>query len=172
MKSSTTGTTRSTRPKASLTTSPATATKKRPKRRKRRQAATADRPETTEKQPDLKIEGLKYFEMLQPLLEHLHDEQCERDTADNRKLHYDQYCMLVLLYVLNPTVSSLRALTQASELAKVQKRLGSSKTSLGSFSEASRGSESCQVGVCKKSLTSDTGSRFRMIHPASMLRAR
>ncbi|MCS7471245.1 hypothetical protein NZK35_31710 [Stieleria sp. ICT_E10.1] len=45
----------------------ATATKKRPKRRKRRQAATADRPEKakTEKQPDLKIEGLKYVEMLQ-----------------------------------------------------------------------------------------------------------
>ncbi|PAY16168.1 hypothetical protein CKO51_28120 [Rhodopirellula sp. SM50] len=59
-------------------------------------------------------------------------------SADNRKLHYDQYCMLVLLYVLNPTVSSLRALTQASELAKVQKRLSSSKTSLGSLSEASR----------------------------------
>ncbi len=77
------------------------------------------------------------FAMLRPLPEHLHQEQCDRDTAGNRKLHYDQYCMLVLLYVLNPTVSSLRALTQASELAKVQRRRGSSKTSLGSISEAS-----------------------------------
>ena len=116
-----------------------TTTKKRPKRRKPKQAATADRPEKAkaEKKPDLKVEGLKYFAMLRPLLEHLHQEQCDRDTAGNRKLHYDQYCMLVLLYVLNPTVSSLRALTQASELAKVQKRLGSSQTSLGSLSEAS-----------------------------------
>jgi hypothetical protein len=86
----------------------------------------------------IRIEGLKYFAMLQPLLEHLQGDQCERDKAGNRKLHYDQYCMLVLLYVLNPTVSSLRALTQASELTKVQSRLGTDTASLGSLSESSR----------------------------------
>jgi len=42
--------------------------------------------------------------MLLPLLEPLHDEQCARDKANNRELHYDQYCMLVLLYIFNPTV--------------------------------------------------------------------
>ncbi len=48
----------------------------------------------------------------------------------------DQYCMLELLYVLNPTVSSLRALSQASELTKVRARLGTEKSSLGSLSES------------------------------------
>lgn len=93
------------------------------------------KPPTTEK---LRIEGLKYFAMLRPLLTHLHDDQCSRDKAGNRTLHYDQYCMLVLLYVLNPTVSSLRALSQASELTKVRQKLETRKTSIGSLSESSR----------------------------------
>lgn len=101
-----------------------TKTKKAPKRSK---------PTSKE---ELQVEGLKYFAMLKPLLCHLHDDQCSRDKAGNRKLHYDQYCMLVLLYVLNPTVSSLRALSQASELAKVRKKLGNEKASLGSLSES------------------------------------
>ncbi len=86
--------------------------------------------------PKIKIEGLKYFAMLKPLLEHLHEHQCQRDTAGNRTLHYDQYCMLVLLYVLNPTVSSLRSISQTSELTKVRDKLGNEKASLGSLSEA------------------------------------
>jgi len=82
------------------------------------------------------ISGLKYFDKLAPLLARLHDDGCQRDTAGNRTLHYDQYCMLVLLYLFNPIVASLRGLQQASELDKVQKRLGSPRISLGSFSEA------------------------------------
>lgn len=118
----------------------ATKTKSPPKRRNRKPAPSSDGQEQakTAKQIDMNIQGLKYFAMLAPLLEHLHDDQCERDTAGNRTLHYDQYCMLVMLYVLNPTVSSLRALTQASELTKVQKKLSSKKATLGSLSEASR----------------------------------
>lgn len=76
--------------------------------------------------------------MLRPMLDHLHDDHCERDKAGNRKLHYDQYCMLILLYVLNPTVTSLRALSQASELTKVQKKLGTDKVTISSLSEVSR----------------------------------
>lgn len=117
----------------------ATKPKKLPKRRK----PTPDRSNDDlavqgQGSDSIRIEGLKYFAMLQPLLEHLQEDQCERDKAGNRKLHYDQYCMLVLLYVLNPTVSSLRALTQASELTKVQSRLGTDTASLGSLSESSR----------------------------------
>ena len=37
------------------------------------------------------ITGLKYFDKLQPLLARLHEVGCERDRADNRKLHMDQY---------------------------------------------------------------------------------
>jgi len=84
------------------------------------------------------ISGLKYLEMLEPLLEQLRDDQCQRDKANQRKLHYDKYCMLVLLYMFNPTVTSLRAIQQASQLSKVQKKLGCKRTSLGSLSEASR----------------------------------
>lgn len=82
------------------------------------------------------VTGLKYFEKLTPLLERLHDDGCARDRAGNRKLHYDQYCLLLLLYLFNPTVTSLRGLQQASELANVQKKLRCSRSALGSLSEA------------------------------------
>jgi hypothetical protein len=84
------------------------------------------RERVTERQ----ITGLKYFDKLAPLLERLHDDGCARDRAGNRELHYDQYCMLVLLYLFNPIVTSLRALQQASELVKVQKKLGCPRASL------------------------------------------
>lgn len=82
------------------------------------------------------ITGLKYFDQLAPLLKRLHDDGCQRDTAGNRQLHYDQYCMLILLFMFNPVVTSLRGIQQASELQKVQKKLGCSRASLGSLSEA------------------------------------
>ena len=62
------------------------------------------------------VRGLKYFDQLAPLLERLHDVGCESDRAGNRVLHYDQYGMLVLLFLFNPIVTSLRGLQQASEL--------------------------------------------------------
>ncbi len=83
------------------------------------------------------VTGLKYFDKLAPLLARLHDVGCQRDKAGNRKLHYDQYCMLVLLFLFNPVVRSLRAIEQASELRKVQRKLGCRRASLGSLSEAS-----------------------------------
>ena len=82
------------------------------------------------------VSGLKYFDRLAPLLARLHDVGCQRDKAGNRQLHFDQYCMLILLYLFNPIVTSLRGLQQASELAKVQKRLGCSRAALGSLSES------------------------------------
>ncbi|MFK7822211.1 MAG: hypothetical protein AB8G99_26180 [Planctomycetaceae bacterium] len=51
---------------------------------------------------DSDITGLKYFAQLRGLLEELHTVGCERDKAKNRKLHMDQYCMLMLLYLFNP----------------------------------------------------------------------
>ncbi len=84
------------------------------------------------------IVGLKYFDRLAPLFERLHEDGCQRDKSKNRELHFDQYCMLVLLFMFNPVVSSLRAIQQASELKKVQKKLGCGRASLGSLSESSR----------------------------------
>lgn len=91
------------------------------------------------KQPELResdITGLKYFDRIAPLLERLHRDGCERDRAGNRRLHYDQHCMLLLLYLFNPIVTSLRGIQQASELKNVQRKLGCPRTSLGSLSEA------------------------------------
>jgi hypothetical protein len=82
------------------------------------------------------VRGLKYFDQLAPLLERLHDVGCKRDGAGNRTLHFDQYCMLILLFFFNPVVKSLRGLQQASELKNVQKKLGCPRTSLGSLSES------------------------------------
>ena len=92
-----------------------------------------------EKRQDVREEdvtGLKYFDKLAPLLARLHDVGCQRDKAGNRQLHFDQYCMLVLLFLFNPVVRSLRAIEQASELRKVQRKLGCQRASLGSLSEA------------------------------------
>lgn len=82
------------------------------------------------------ITGLKFFDKLAPLLERLHDDGCERDRAGNRTLHYDQYGMLMLLYLFNPIVTSIRGIQQASELKNVQRKLGCARASLGSLSEA------------------------------------
>lgn len=82
------------------------------------------------------ITGLKYFDQLLPLMSRLHEVGCERDKAGNRKLHFDQYCMLILVYLFNPIVTSLRGIQQASELKKVQRKLKCPRASLGSLSEA------------------------------------
>ena len=82
------------------------------------------------------ITGLNYSDQLLPLLKPLHEIGCQRDKSGNRELHYDQYCLLLLLFLFNPTVTSLRGLQQASELKKVQKKLGCKRASLGSLSES------------------------------------
>ena len=82
------------------------------------------------------ITGLKYFDKLQPLLKRLHDVGCDRDKAGNRKLHMDEYCLLILLFLFNPIARSLRAIQQASELRNVQRKLGCLRASLGSLSES------------------------------------
>ena len=87
---------------------------------------------------DSDIVGLKYFARLMPLLERLHNVGTARDRAGNRQLFFDQYCAYILLFLFNPIVSSLRGIQQASELKKVQKRLGCPRASLGSLSEATQ----------------------------------
>ena len=72
--------------------------------------------ETDKKIKEKDIVGLKCFDQPGKLLQQLHEVGCERDRADNRTLHMDQYCVLVLLYLFNPICSSLRAVQQASAL--------------------------------------------------------
>ena len=83
------------------------------------------------------LQGFKYFKAISKMLESLSDVGCDRDLAGNRILHMDQYISLLLLYMFNPICTSLRSLQQASELKKVQKKLGVPRASLGSLSEAS-----------------------------------
>jgi len=90
------------------------------------------KPEIEEKD----LHGFKHFKLLMPILEKLHDDACVRDTAGNRRLHFDQHAALILLYFFNPIVTSLRGIQQASQLKKVQRILGCPRASLGSLSEA------------------------------------
>jgi hypothetical protein len=83
------------------------------------------------------LQGFKYFKAISRILESLGDVGCQRDRAGNRTLHMDQYISLLLLHMFNPICTSLRSLQQASELKKVQKKLGVPRASLGSLSEAS-----------------------------------
>ena len=85
---------------------------------------------------DHELKGFKYFTAITKMLERLHDAGCQRDKANNRKLHMDQYTSLLLLYMFNPICTSLRSLQQVSELKKVQKFFGSARASLGSLSES------------------------------------
>lgn len=87
---------------------------------------------------DKDLHGLKYFQLVGPLLERLQNDAATRDKAGNRQLFFDQYAGLLLLTFFSPIVTSLRALQQASGLAKVQKLLGCQRAALGSLSEASR----------------------------------
>lgn len=82
------------------------------------------------------LKGFKYFKLLSPLLERLHDNGTARDKAGNRKLFFDQYAALLLFYFFNPVLTSLRGLQEAAHLDKVQKRLGVRPTALGSLSAA------------------------------------
>ena len=82
------------------------------------------------------LSGLRDLQAMAKLLKPLHRIGKTRDKAGNRDLHMDQYCLLVLMWLYNPVVDSLRGLQQASGLKNVQKRLGVGRASLGSLSES------------------------------------
>src|SRR5690348_10752311 len=82
------------------------------------------------------LQGLKYLDKILPLFDRLHDVGCQRDRAGNRKLHFDHYCAVILLFLLNPVLRSFRALQQATLLEQVRRKLDCPRTSLGSLSEA------------------------------------
>ena len=56
---------------------------------------------------DKDLKGLKYFNVLGSLLDRLHDNATSRDRAGNRRLYYDQYACLLLLFFFNPVVKRL-----------------------------------------------------------------
>ena len=105
-----------------------------------------------EKIKEKDLQGFKYFKSISAMLEGLHEAGCERGRANNRILHMDQYMSLILLYMFNPICTSLRAVQQASELKKVQRKLGCPRASLGSLSEAARVFDSSHMEEIVKNL--------------------
>jgi hypothetical protein len=84
------------------------------------------------------LRGLKQLRRVAGLLSFLHGVGCDRDKAGNRDLHFDDYVLLVLLYLFNPLIDSMRTLQKVAELPEVRRRLGVKRFSLGSFSESCR----------------------------------
>ena len=86
----------------------------------------------------LPLQGSRLVRQMQRLLERLHLAGTDRDTAGNRRLFMDQYVALLLLYFFNPAIDSLRALQQVSGWEQTRRKLGITRTSLGSLNEAAR----------------------------------
>jgi hypothetical protein len=84
------------------------------------------------------LHGIKQLRRVAGMLSGLHHAGCDRDKAGNRELHFDDYVLLILLYLFNPMIDSMRTLQKVSELPEIQSRLGIKRFSLGSFSESCR----------------------------------
>ncbi len=80
-----------------------------------------------------KLEGFKYLPLVNDLIEGL---RSSSEGYTNRKLHFDHFATLLLFYFFNPTLTSLRGLQAATGFAKVRKKLGIPRSSLGSLSAA------------------------------------
>jgi hypothetical protein len=87
-----------------------------------------------EREPE--VAGFRYLKKFGHLFGSLRGCGTEGDAAGNRRLHYDQYASLILLYSFSPALTSLRGLQQATAAAKVQRATGGGRVSLGSLSEA------------------------------------
>jgi hypothetical protein len=97
----------------------------------------AGRPRTSDPPPP-RLQGQRLVQPLLKLIPRLHHVGVERDHAGNRKLFYDQYVTLLLMYFCNPALDSLRALQQATGWEKTRQTLGIERAALGSLSEAAR----------------------------------
>ena len=84
------------------------------------------------------LRGIRQLRRVAGLLAALHRAGCDRDKAGNRELHFDDYVLLILLYLFNPMIDSMRSLQKVSGLPELQARLGIKRFSLGSFSESCR----------------------------------
>jgi hypothetical protein len=85
-----------------------------------------------------RLRAVRMIKPLRQLLKQIHLAGTERDRAGNRQFFYDHYLSLLLLYFVNPSLTSLRSLQNASNWEQVRKRLGIPRVSLGSLSESVR----------------------------------
>ena len=112
------------------------------------------------------LRGLKQLRRIAGLLSSLHAAGCERDKAGNRELHFDDYVLLILLYLFNPMIDSMRTLQKVAELPEVRRRLGIKRFSLGSFSESCRVFEPAMLQEVVKQLAGE----MRRVDRHEMLR--
>ena len=98
----------------------------------------AVQPTEEDKRLAAQLGHFKKLRKVAGLLSFLHHSGCGRDKAGNRQLHFDHYVLLVLLWMFNPMIDSLRTLLRVASLPDVQKKLGVRRCSLGSFSESCR----------------------------------
>lgn len=77
----------------------------------------------------IEVRGFKYLLGVMPMLQRLRGSGCARDLAGNRTLLYDQYVALVLVALFSPGVQAMRTICRASNLKKVQKKLGVKRVS-------------------------------------------
>jgi Transposase DDE domain len=96
--------------------------------KRRRDRETGPTPES--------LRGNRLIKPIRHLIGELHAVGTERDQAANRKLFFDQYATLLLIYFFTPSLDSLRALQEATGWEKTRKKLEIETTSLGSLSEA------------------------------------
>lgn len=89
-----------------------------------------------ERRAQRRLRAVKLVKPLRRALRQIHRAGADRDRAGNRKFFYDHYLALLLLYFINPSLDSLRALQQASNWKTVQRKLGIPRVSLGSLSES------------------------------------
>ena len=80
---------------------------------------------------DKDIQGTKYLKAFDSILQVVRDRQETKKTNKERKLHFDHYVGLLLFYFFTPILTSLRSIQRVSELKKVQKALGCSRSALG-----------------------------------------
>lgn len=110
------------------------------------------------------VHGARQLAAVQSVLARLRADGTERDKAGNRQLFADQYVGLILLSFFNPTITSLRAIQQATGLESVQRWLGlSGRISLGSLSEASRVFDPSLL----RGVLTDLAARVRPAMPAA-----
>ena len=97
----------------------------------------------------------KQLRKMAGMLSFLHDNGCERDKAGNRELHFDDYVLLVLLWMFNPLIDSLATLKRVAGLEEVQKKLGIKPFSMGSFSESCRVFEPARLKAVVEQLSGE-----------------
>lgn len=123
--------------------------------RARKGSATADDAAA------LRLRSVRMIKPLRQLLKQIHRAGTERDRAGNRQFFYDHYLSLLLLYFVNPSLTSLRSLQNASNWEKVRKRLGIPRVSLGSLSESVRVFDPALVRPILKELAELARPHFR-----------